>query len=71
MASYDESYFTAAIKKAVEMRVKEIAADEADQASKRIAERINKEIDRIALSVFSEYQVTMDGRSLTIVVRKS
>ncbi|WP_421440677.1 hypothetical protein [Agrobacterium tumefaciens] len=52
-------------------RLHEIADEEIAAANKRVADRIKREIDSIALSVLQDYDVYMNQDRLVITVKKA
>ena len=55
---------------AINSRIRELVAEEADAAAERVRERIRKEADHIALSALKFYDVRRNGDTLVIEVRK-
>jgi hypothetical protein len=47
-----------------------ICDEETKAASRRIAQRINADLDKIVLSVLAEFDMRMNGSSLVITVKK-
>lgn len=52
-------------------RLHEIAEEEIAAANKRVADRIKREIDIIALSVLQHYDVVMNHDHIVITVKKA
>lgn len=66
----DEKFFLQALHNAVKTRLQEVATEELEATNKRIASRINKELDKIALNICSEYNVRYDRGEVIIHVKK-
>lgn len=59
-----------AIREAVRRRMNEVATEELEELKGRIATRVSKELDIIAVSVMKHYDITMNRNTVTIAVRK-
>lgn len=65
-----EDFVRASIMNELRKRISEVTDEELIEMHKRVAKRIKGEIDAIALSVFSNYDMVTDTRGLHITVRK-
>jgi len=59
------------IQGAVKSRLAEIIEEEAEKTAERIAERMRGEADRLALQVFSLYELSQNRENLVITVKKA
>ena len=59
-----------AIRNAVRKRIAELAEEEVAAIPEKVRQRINGEVDRIALAMLSEFDMYRDGRNLHITVKK-
>lgn len=66
----DETWLLRAIEEAVRNKVAQIAAEEIDEAHKRVSGRVKDEIDRIALKAMSHYEAYSDIHGIHIIVKK-
>ncbi len=63
--------FSLALLRATKSRVEAIAEEEAAEASRRLAARIDAEVDNLVLSIMSNYDIADNGGRLTITVNKA
>lgn len=68
---HDEHFIQNAIRHAIEKRVAEVLDVEIKAAQERVRQQIGQEVDRIALSVLSNYSVERMGQDIMIRVIKS
>ena len=59
-----------AIKLAVRTRTAEIVQEEVEKAAAEVRRRVAKEVDKIALTLLSEYDVRSQRDSVVITVKK-
>lgn len=58
------------IHSAIQKKIVEVAAEQIKIAQENIDREVRKELDKIALSLFSDYSMTRNGKDLTIIVKK-
>ncbi len=69
-ATDNEVFFTTAIKTAVTKEIEKITEEESLYAAERVKARVKAEVDNIALSVLSHYDMQKQGNNFLITVRK-
>lgn len=70
MTSNFERDITTAIQEAVRKKVDQIVKEETSKAIGEIVDRLKEEVDSIALSVLSHYDLSMGMHGLHITVKK-
>lgn len=62
--------FTQALHEIIKRRVQQIANEEAAAAAQRVTQRVNEELDLLALSVLQRYSIERRAEQLIITVHK-